>query len=122
MRCCGVKRYGLEILEPRRTFKRVLFALAVTMFHEGGDKRDHRVSIYARPDWSKGYGVVFHNECFGKVNDATFVAGILAEHKRGAPAVLMHCAMHSYRLPSDSGFSRAPSASTMGQVARSSSA
>lgn len=75
--------------------------MAFTIVHEGGDKRDHRVSIYARPEWSKGYDVVFHNECFGKVDDATFVARILAEHKRGVPAVLMHCAMHSYRLPSD---------------------
>ena len=73
----------------------------VTIVHEGGDRSDHRVSIYAKPDWAKGYDVVFHNECFGQAGDPAFVGGILAEHRKGVPAVLMHCAMHSYRLPND---------------------
>src|SRR5580765_7558691 len=46
-----------------------------TIVHEGvpvkggTDARDVRVSIYEKPDWSKGYDIVVHNECFGAVND-----------------------------------------------------
>src|SRR5882762_2172928 len=41
-----------------------------TIVHEGipdaakkYDARDYRVSIYEKPDWSKGYDIVVHNEC-----------------------------------------------------------
>jgi type 1 glutamine amidotransferase len=70
----------------------------VTVVHEGGESREHRVSIYDKPRWADGYDVVFHNECFGHVNDPEFVAKIVAEHARGIPAVFMHCSMHSYRM------------------------
>ena len=30
----------------------------------GGDARDHRVSIYEKPQWWKGCDVIVHNECF----------------------------------------------------------
>src|SRR5688572_2847324 len=43
-----------------------------TIVHEGipdsarkYDARDHKVSLYEKADWSKGYDVVLHNECFG---------------------------------------------------------
>jgi type 1 glutamine amidotransferase len=72
--------------------------VAVTVVHEGGESREHRVSIYDKPRWAEGYDVVFHNECFGHVNDPEFVGRIVAEHARGVPAVFMHCSMHSYRM------------------------
>jgi uncharacterized protein len=67
-----------------------------TVVHEGTD-RNHRVSIYEKPDWWKGYDVVVHNECFGMVNDDKFVENIAAAHKAGVPAVMLHCSTHSYR-------------------------
>ena len=36
-----------------------------TIVHEGDD-REHRVSIYTRSDWAKGYDVVVHNEGYGQ--------------------------------------------------------
>lgn len=73
-----------------------------TIVHEGGDTREHKVSIYDNPDWAKGYDVVVHNECFGFVNDAAFVERIAAAHKNGVPAVMLHCSNHSYRqAPTD---------------------
>ena len=73
-----------------------------TVVHEGGEARDHRVSIYANADWAKGYDVVVHNECFGQVDDAAFVERIAAPHKAGLPAVMLHCSAHSYRMaPTD---------------------
>jgi hypothetical protein len=75
-----------------------------TVVHEGGASLDHKVSIYSKPDWSKGYDVVFHNECFSDVKDPAFLKKILAEHEKGVPAVLMHCAMHCYRVGNDDWF------------------
>jgi type 1 glutamine amidotransferase len=78
--------------------------IRTTVVHEGGTSNNHRVSIYSRPDWSKGYDVVFHNECFSDVKDPEFLAGIVAEHAKGVPAVVMHCAMHCYRAGNDDWF------------------
>ena len=71
-----------------------------TIVHEGGDSREHRVSIYEKPDWWRGYDVVLHNECFGQVKDNAFVENIAAAHKAGVPAVMLHCSTHSYRTAS----------------------
>ena len=68
-----------------------------TIVHEGGDKRDHKVSIYENPDWAKGYDIVLHNECFGQVTDVAFVERIAKAHHDGVPAVMLHCSAHSYR-------------------------
>jgi len=53
--------------------------------------------IYGNPDWAKGYDVVLHDECSAEVTDPAYVGRILAAHRRGTPAVNLHCAMHSYR-------------------------
>ena len=53
--------------------------------------------IYGKPDWADGYDVVIHDECSADVTDRAYVERILAAHRRGTPAVNIHCAMHSYR-------------------------
>ncbi|MBI1371234.1 MAG: ThuA domain-containing protein [Phycisphaera sp.] len=68
-----------------------------TIVHEGGNTKNYKVSIYSDPDWAKGYDIVVHNECFGAVDDPKFLEGIVAPHKAGVPAVVIHCSMHSYR-------------------------
>lgn len=72
-----------------------------TIVHEdapkGSNEKLHRVSIYEKPEWWKGFDVVLHNECFGAVEDVAFVEGIAAAHKAGVPAVMLHCSIHSYR-------------------------
>jgi type 1 glutamine amidotransferase len=78
--------------------------IEMTVLHEGGTSLDHKVSIYSQPDWSKGYDVVFHNECFADVKDPAFLRKIVAEHEKGTPAVVMHCAMHCYRAGTDDWF------------------
>lgn len=70
-----------------------------TIFHEGeGTEKDLRFSVYEKADWTKGYDVIVHNECSGKVTDVSFVEKIVREHtEKGVPAVMIHCSMHSYR-------------------------
>ena len=65
---------------------------------KGADERKHRVSLYEKPEWWKGYDVVVHNECFGYVDDNAFIEGITAAHKAGVAAVFLHCSSHSYRM------------------------
>jgi putative membrane-bound dehydrogenase-like protein len=61
-------------------------------------------SVYDDPEWAKGYDVIIHDECAADTKDAETVANILTAHKNGAPAVNLHCAMHSYRTGDDSWF------------------
>ncbi|MEI6537692.1 MAG: ThuA domain-containing protein [Verrucomicrobiaceae bacterium] len=72
-----------------------------TVVHEEGrDKADktHKVSIYEKADWAKGFDCVLHNECFGAVEDVAFVERIARAHFDGVPAVMLHCSTHSYRM------------------------
>jgi type 1 glutamine amidotransferase len=63
-----------------------------------------RFDIYEKPDWAKGYDVVIHDECSSDVKDMPYVENILAAHKKGVPAVNLHCAMHCYRTGTDDWF------------------
>jgi uncharacterized protein len=73
-----------------------------TVVHEGGTSTDHKVSIYSIPGWADGYDVVVHNECFASVTDKAFVEKVVAPHRNGVGAVMIHCAMHTFRdLKSD---------------------
>jgi uncharacterized protein len=69
-----------------------------TILHEGGaDDKEHEFSIYKKPDWTKGFDVIVHNECSGQVTNVAFVEGIVRAHTNGTPAVIIHCSVHSYR-------------------------
>ena len=72
-----------------------------TIVHEEApektNERLHKVSIYLKPEWWRGYDVVVHNECFGAIEDVAFVEGIAAAHKAGVAGVFLHCSSHSYR-------------------------
>ncbi|MHC2068628.1 ThuA domain-containing protein [Bremerella sp. T1] len=63
-----------------------------------GDGRQVKVPVYLNHDWIKPYDVVFHNECYGHVDDVEFVEGIVKAHtENNIPAIFVHCSMHSYR-------------------------
>ncbi len=68
-----------------------------TVVREGGDGRDHQYSIIQDKHWADGYDVVVHNECFGDTTDVDYLRLITEVHKAGKPAVVIHCAMHSFR-------------------------
>ena len=59
--CCHDYESQKQILVPGLESRA---NVRLTVVHEGGSSLDHKVSVYAQPDWSKGYDVVFHNECF----------------------------------------------------------
>lgn len=69
-----------------------------TVVHEAtNEEKDHEFSIYKKDDWAKGFDVIVHNECSGKLTNLTTIARIVSAHTNGVPAVMIHCTMHSYR-------------------------
>lgn len=57
----------------------------------------HLNPVYAKPNWADGFDVVIHDECSSNVKDLAIIDRVLAPHREGLPAVLLHCGMHSYR-------------------------
>lgn len=68
-----------------------------TIIDQGGNGTDAQIELYKNPDWAKGYDVVVHNECFARTTDEDYIRGIAKAHHDGANAVVIHCAMHTYR-------------------------
>lgn len=71
-----------------------------TVVQEGGsgvNRQDIQNSIYQKPDWAKGFDIVVHNECFADDADPEFIERVLAPHRSGLPAVVLHCTMHTFR-------------------------
>ena len=65
--------------------------------NEGGSGTSAMINLYKKADWAKGYDVVVHNECFANTKDPDYIRTITEAHKAGVPAVVIHCAMHTYR-------------------------
>lgn len=57
----------------------------------------HLNPVYEKPDWTKGFDVVVHDECCSDVKDESLIERILEPHRQGLPGVVLHCGMHCYR-------------------------
>jgi len=72
-------------------------AIQWTVVNEGGKGTHAEIDLYNDPNWAKPYDVVVHNECFAKTKNPDYIRKITEAHKKGVPAVVIHCAMHTYR-------------------------
>lgn len=63
----------------------------------GGRGTEAMIDLYNEPDWAEPYEVVIHNECFANTAEPEYIRRITEAHRGGTPAVVVHCAMHSYR-------------------------
>ncbi|QEG42576.1 ThuA domain-containing protein [Roseimaritima ulvae] len=68
-----------------------------TVINDGGNGTKAKIDLYNNPQWSDGFDVVIHNECFAGTTDAEYIRRITKAHHAGANAVVIHCAMHTYR-------------------------
>ncbi len=68
-----------------------------TIRQEGGIGTRAMLPFYDSPDWAKGFDVVVHNECFADTTDTNYIRKITTAHRAGVHAVVIHCAMHTYR-------------------------
>lgn len=71
--------------------------IAWTVVNEGGKGTEAEIPLYNDANWAKPYDVVVHNECFANTASPEYIRKITTAHKAGKPAVVIHCAMHSYR-------------------------
>ncbi|HEY6226710.1 MAG TPA: ThuA domain-containing protein [Verrucomicrobiae bacterium] len=55
------------------------------------------IDLYKDPHWADPYDVIIHNECFADTDDAEYIRRITEAHRAGKPAMVIHCAMHTYR-------------------------
>ena len=68
-----------------------------TVVNEGGNGTRAKILLYEDPSWAKDYDIVVHNECFADTTDEDYIRRITKAHRAGTPAVVIHCAMHTYR-------------------------
>lgn len=68
-----------------------------TVINEGGKGTKAVLPFFNDSNWAKGYDVVIHNECFADTDDSDYIKKITQAHFAGVPAVVIHCAMHTYR-------------------------
>lgn len=64
---------------------------------EGGTGTSAKIDLYDQDDWAVGYDLVIHNECFANTTDSAYIQRITKAHRKGVNAIVIHCAMHTYR-------------------------
>ena len=69
----------------------------VTVEFNPDKSTDALFKSYEKDNWADKYDVILHDECSASVKDKVYVKRILDAHRKGTPAVNVHCAMHSYR-------------------------
>lgn len=75
-----------------------------TIVHQGGSTTDTKIPIYEKEDWAKGYDIVIHNECFAGIGDKEWIERVLKPHREGVNAMVIHCAMHTFRDFKENGY------------------
>lgn len=71
--------------------------IEVVIAYDEDKTTKHLNPIYESADWAKNIDVVIHDECSADVKDVAVIDRILEPHRKGLPAVILHCGMHSYR-------------------------
>jgi uncharacterized protein len=61
------------------------------------DDKTIRFKVFDKPDWNKGIDIVVYNMCSGKFTNVDYINKIAAVHHAGLPAVVIHCAIHTFR-------------------------
>ncbi len=92
--CCHNYNFQTEVI---KTSLPASLKVEWTVVNEGGTGTTTQLDLYNNKNWAKGYDLVIHNECFADTKDSAYIKKITNAHQKGANAVVIHCAMHSYR-------------------------
>jgi type 1 glutamine amidotransferase len=68
-----------------------------TVTVQGGGGTTGHLPVFEKADWAKGFDIVVHNQCFADTTDLDLIRRIITAHKNGVPAMVIHCAMHTFR-------------------------
>lgn len=72
--------------------------IVFTIDHESGDAPDQQLTRHETTEWAENFDVVLYNHCHSRIDDVEYIEGIVEAHvEYQIPAVMVHCAMHSYR-------------------------
>lgn len=93
--CCHNYTFQTEAMQ--NAFKEHKVDVQWKVVNEGGTGTQAEIDLYQNKDWAKGYDVVIHNECFANTTSEDYIRRITTAHKEGVNAVVIHCAMHTYR-------------------------
>jgi type 1 glutamine amidotransferase len=93
--CCH--DYDFQTKSMQLAAQEQKIAVDWTVVNDGGKGTRAQIKLYESADWAKGFDVVVHNECFADTTDEQYIRRITQAHKDGVPAVVIHCAMHTYR-------------------------
>jgi len=93
--CCH--DYDFQAKAMQLATEKAGIAAVWTVVNEGGQGTEAEIDFYRDDQWSKGFDVVVHNECFAKTTNPDYIRSITQVHRAGVPAVVIHCAMHTYR-------------------------
>jgi type 1 glutamine amidotransferase len=75
-----------------------------TIVHDPSTKTTGRPEVYHKENWAEGFDVVVHNECFADEKELPWLERVVQPHRDGVSAVVIHCAMHCYRAPTNEWF------------------
>lgn len=74
----------------------------VTVDFQAGKSSSGRISRHETRGWSRDFDVVIYNVCLADIRDVDHAERIVREHvTMQVPAVVIHCAMHSYNYRGD---------------------
>ncbi|MCA9193284.1 MAG: ThuA domain-containing protein [Planctomycetales bacterium] len=93
--CCHDYEFQSESI--KQAFKENSVEADITVINDGGNGTEAKIGLYDNADWAKGFDVVIHNECFANTTDEDYIQKIARAHREGVNAVVIHCAMHTYR-------------------------
>lgn len=93
--CCH--DYEFQTNAMQAAFEELSVPAQWTVVNEGGKGTRAEIELYNDPQWARGFDVVIHNECFADTISPEYINKITEAHKNGANAVVIHCAMHTYR-------------------------
>ncbi len=93
--CCH--DYDFQTKSMQLAAKEQNIAIEWTVVNDGGKGTRAQIHLYENPEWAKSFDVVVHNECFADTTDDEYIRRITKAHYAGVPAVVVHCAMHTYR-------------------------
>lgn len=93
--CCH--DYDFQTKAMQLAAKDKSLAVNWTVVNQGGKGTKAMIDFYKNPTWYEGFDVVIHNECFADTDDPEYIRGITKPHREGVNALVIHCAMHTYR-------------------------
>ena len=93
----GYHDYDFQTIAIKKAFKDRGIDIEWKVVNDGGKGTTAEIDFYKDPNWAKGWDVVIHNECFANTTNEEYIRSITDAHKSGANAVVIHCAMHTYR-------------------------